>query len=151
MLKYKYKIMIKIYTSPSCSSCRKVKRWFDEQNIPYVEKSIFAPSLNESDLKEILIKSENGTDDIISSRSKIMKNNNIEIEDMKMNELLEFVKRNPTILKRPIIVDDSKIQVGYNDEEIRSFIPAAKRLAGSICNKENCPKYEQCEHILDKK
>ena len=29
--------MIKIYTSPSCSSCRKVKQWFDEQKIPYEE------------------------------------------------------------------------------------------------------------------
>ena len=55
--------MIKIYTSPSCSSCRKVKKWFDEQKIPYKEKSIFSPSLSESDLREILTKSENGTDD----------------------------------------------------------------------------------------
>ena len=33
--------MIKIYTSPSCSSCRKVKKWFLEQNIPFIEKNIF--------------------------------------------------------------------------------------------------------------
>ena len=65
--------MIKIYTSPSCSSCRKVKKWFDEQHIPYVEKSIFSPSLNIADIKEILQKTENGTTDIISERSKIIK------------------------------------------------------------------------------
>ena len=65
--------MIKIYTSPSCSSCRKVKKWFNEQNIPYVEKNIFAATLNENELKEILIKSDNGTEDIISPRSKILK------------------------------------------------------------------------------
>ena len=48
--------MIKIYTSPSCSSCRKVKKWFDEQNIPYEEKNIFSSVLNENDLKEITAK-----------------------------------------------------------------------------------------------
>ena len=32
--------MIKIYMSPSCTSCRKVKAWFDEQNIPYEEINI---------------------------------------------------------------------------------------------------------------
>ena len=107
--------MIKIYTSPSCSSCRKVKKWFEEQNIPYEEKNIFSSVLNENDLKEILNKSENGTDDIISGRSKIMKDKNIDINDMKISELITFIKENPSILKRPIMVDDRRIQVGYNE------------------------------------
>ena len=76
--------MIKIYTSPSCSSCRKVKKWFEEQNIPYEEKNIFSSVLNENDLKEILNKSENGTDDIISGRSKIKKDKKMNINDMKI-------------------------------------------------------------------
>ena len=87
--------MIKIYTSPSCSSCRKVKKWFEEQNIPYEEKNIFSSVLNENNLKEILNKSENGTDDIISGRSKIMKDKNININDMKNRKLNTFIKENP--------------------------------------------------------
>lgn len=140
------KIMIKIYTSPSCSSCRKVKKWFDEQNIPYKEKSIFSPSLNVDDLKEILIKSENGAEDIISERSKVVQDKEIDFDSMKVSELLQFIKENPSILKRPIIVDTNRIQVGYNDEEIRSFIPAAQRIAMYACNKEDCPQYNDCQH-----
>lgn len=143
--------MIKIYTSPSCSSCRKVKKWFDEQEIPYEEKNIFSPSLSVTDLKEILVKSENGTDDIISERSKIVQQNHINFDEMKISELLEFIKENPSVLKRPIIVDTSRIQVGYNDEDITSFIPAAKRIAEFACSKENCPKYDTCEHLLDRR
>ena len=30
------KKMIKIYTTPSCASCRKAKLWLEEHNIPYV-------------------------------------------------------------------------------------------------------------------
>ncbi len=37
--------MIRIYTAPSCASCRKVKSWLKEHNIPYVEKNIFQPCL----------------------------------------------------------------------------------------------------------
>ena len=142
--------MIKIYTSPSCSSCRKVKKWFEEKNIPFVEKSIFSPNLNVNDLREILEKTENGTEDIISERSKIVQENHIDFEDMKVSELLDFIKENPSVLKRPIIVDTTRIQVGFNDEEIRSFIPAARRIAEFACSKENCPKFETCEHLLDK-
>ncbi len=132
--------MIRIYTSPSCSSCRKVKKWFDEQKIPYVEKNIFTSVLNPEELKDILSKTENGTDDIISKRSNIIKEGNIDIDSMTVNELIDFIKKNPSCLKRPIMVDDRKIQVGYNEEEIRSFIPAARRISS-----RNCPKFEHCE------
>ncbi len=139
--------MIKIYTSPSCSSCRKVKKWFKDQDIPYVEKNIFAATLNENELKEILIKSENGTEDIISPRSKIVKESGVDLESMTIKELISFIRNNPSVLKRPIMVDDNKIQVGYNPEDIRVFIPHARRLAEWAC--QNCPKLESCDHKKD--
>lgn len=119
--------MIKIYTSPSCSSCRKVKKWFELQQIDYEERNIFSAALNEDELKEMLSKSENGTEDIISTRSKIIKENNIDVEGMSVKELIQFIKENPSVLKRPIMVDERRIQVGYNEEEIRAFIPSTRR------------------------
>ena len=136
--------MIVIYTSPSCSSCKKVKKWFEEQNIPFKEKNIFASVLNPNELKDILAKSENGTEDIISMRSNIMKEGNVDIDSMSVNQLIEFIRKNPSVLKRPIIVDDRRIQVGYNEEEIRSFIPRAQRIAAMSCPKFNCGDYDDC-------
>ncbi len=137
--------MIKIYTSPSCSSCRKVKKWFDDNHIPYVDKSIFSPSFSSEDIKELIVKSENGTEDIISTRSKIVMEQNIDFDSMKVSELIAFIKANPSILKRPIIVDDHRLQVGYNQEEIRTFIPRARRLADEACD-PSCPHYLDCGH-----
>src|SRR5574344_19204 len=136
--------MIKIYVSPSCSSCRKVKKWFQEQNIPYEERNIFQATLNETELKDILSKTENGTDDIISERSKIIKENNIDVSNMTLKQLIAFIKDNPSVLKRPIMIDDRKLQVGYNEEDIRTFIPRARRLAEISCNRDECPDYDNC-------
>ena len=63
--------MIRIFTSPSCSSCRKVKAWFDEQKIPYEAVNIFGDDFTKDDIRELIAKSENGTDDIISPRSNV--------------------------------------------------------------------------------
>ncbi len=143
--------MIKIYTSPSCSSCRKVKKWFLEQNIPFIEKNIFVATLNEQELTDILMKSENGTDDIISKKSKIVKESGLDIDSMTVKELISFIKDNPSILKRPIMVDDHRIQVGYNPDEIRSFIPHARRLAEWACKNDACPQHDNCVQYKESK
>lgn len=136
--------MITIYTSPSCSSCRKVKKFLDDEHVQYREKNIFATILKEEELKDILEKTENGTEDIISTRSKIIKEGNVDIDSMSMKELLQFIKDNPSILKRPILVDDMSIQVGYSKDEVASFIARAKKLAG-----ESCPHKGLCEYCKE--
>jgi regulatory protein spx len=119
--------LVRIYTSPSCSSCRKVKKWFELENIPFEERNIFSATLNEVELKDMLSKTENGTEDIISTRSKIIKDQNVDIDSMSITDLLKFIRQNPSILKRPIMVDERRVQVGYNEEEIRTFIPINRR------------------------
>jgi regulatory protein spx len=139
--------MIRIYTSPSCSSCRKVKKWFEDNKIPYEAKNIFAANLTAEELKDVISKTENGTDDIISLRSKVVQENNIDFDEMTISQLVEFIRANPSVLKRPIIVDDHRIQVGYNEEEIRTFIPRARRLAESLCG-PNCEQWGYCNMSL---
>lgn len=133
--------MIRIYTAPSCASCRKVKSWLKEHHIPYVEKNIFSTLLREVELKELLERSENGTDDIISKRSKIIKEENIDIDSMSINDLIKFIQKNPSILKRPIMIDERRFQVGYNAEEIRVFIPRELRKLAECPTSELCPQF----------
>ena len=103
--------MIKIYVSPSCSSCRKVKKWFQEQKIPFVEKNILSDDIKAEELRDILMKTENGTEDIISTKSKIVKEGKIDINSMTVSQMIEFVRKNPTVLKRPIMVEIGRAHV----------------------------------------
>jgi len=129
--------MITIYTKPSCSSCRKVKAWFNEWEIPFVEHDITKKPLEKKDILDMLYKAENGAEDIISIRSKAFKEKKIDFKTMTLSELVVFIQENPMVLKRPIIVDERRIQVGYNAEEITIFIPREKReeYIKSIMNK----------------
>lgn len=115
--------MITIFTTPSCSSCRKAKKWLDEYRIEYDEKNIFHQKLTEEDLDKMIEKAENGFNDIISTRSKVIRENDIDINKLSVGEAKKFILENPSILKRPIILNEDRIQVGYNEEEIRAFIP----------------------------
>ena len=137
--------MIKIYMSPSCLSCRKVKQYFQKENIPFTEINILKHEITIDELKEMLNKSLDGTEEIISTRSKVFKEENVDIDSMSIQQLCNFIKEHPSILKRPIIVDENKIQVGYNSDEIEIF-QKAKCLAKSTCKNGVCNKFESCQH-----
>jgi regulatory protein spx len=121
------KEMVTLYTSPSCTSCRKAKSWLDEHEIPYSERNIFAEPLSIDEIKEILRMTEDGTDEIISTRSKTFQKLDVNVENMPLQELFELIKENPGLLRRPIILDEKRLQVGYNEDEIRRFLPRKVR------------------------
>ena len=62
---------------------------------------------------------------------------------MSINELCDFIVSNPSVLKRPIIIDDKNMQVGYDEEEIELF---NKLKSISRCEEE-CPHYDTCGQI----
>ena len=123
--------MIRVYTAPGSRSGRMVVRWLKENNLSFIEKNIFSSDLRINEIRELLERCENGTDDIISKNSKIIKALKIDLNNMKMEDLINFIKNNPSILKRPIIMDEHHFLVGYNEEEIRIFIPRSQRRKNS--------------------
>ena len=147
--------MIKIFTAPSCLGCRKVKKYFNDHKIDYEEKSIINNRLKREDIFKMLVHSENGFEDIISTRSKVFKENNVDLEDLNLNQLIDFIIEHPTVLKRPIIVNDYELQVGYNSDDITLFLPEEFREQEcDFCvNEEDCEyrKYlkvdEDCEYL----
>ncbi|MFS0655663.1 transcriptional regulator SpxA [Bacillus sp. 179-C3.3 HS] len=119
--------MVTLYTSPSCTSCRKARAWLEEHNIPYQERNIFSEPLTIDEIKEILRMTEDGTDEIISTRSKVFQKLNVNVETMPLQQLYKLINEHPGLLRRPIILDEKRLQVGYNEDEIRRFLPRTVR------------------------
>ncbi|MGG1697519.1 transcriptional regulator SpxA [Bacillus zhangzhouensis] len=119
--------MVTLYTSPSCTSCRKARAWLEGHNIPYQERNIFSEPLSIDEIKEILRMTEDGTDEIISTRSKVFQKLNVNVETMPLQQLYKLINEHPGLLRRPIILDEKRLQVGYNEDEIRRFLPRTVR------------------------
>ncbi|HDI2955133.1 TPA: transcriptional regulator Spx [Staphylococcus aureus] len=119
--------MVTLFTSPSCTSCRKAKAWLQEHDIPYTERNIFSENLTIDEIKQILKMTEDGTDEIISTRSKTYQKLNVDIDSLPLQDLYSIIQDNPGLLRRPIILDNKRLQVGYNEDEIRRFLPRKVR------------------------
>jgi regulatory protein spx len=63
----------------------------------------------------------------MAKRSAPYKAMNLDFDELTLLELLEIVHQHPRLLKSPLIVEGKKLQVGYNEEEIRQFLPRKMR------------------------
>lgn len=115
--------MITLYSSPSCTSCRKARSWLEEHDIPFTEKNVFTEKITDEELRAILQLTENGTNEIISQRSQAFRELNINIDEMPLGRMLKLIQQHPGIMRRPILVDNKRLLVGYNEEDIRCFLP----------------------------
>lgn len=120
-------MVVTLYSSSSCTSCRKARSWLEDHDITFEERNIFKQPLSKEEIKGIFRLSEEGTEQIISTRSKVFTDLQIEIDDLQLNALVDLIQANPAILKRPIMLDNRRLQVGYNEDEIRLFLPREVR------------------------
>lgn len=109
------------FTYPSCTSCRKTKAWLSEQGVEYEERHLYKNPPTSEELLEIIKKTTNGTEEILSTRSQMFKNLGVDIENLKVSELLEMLSKEPRLLKRPILTDGDRIIVGFNKPALEQY------------------------------
>ena len=115
--------MILIFTVPSCSSCKKAKEWLDAHHLDYKEVNLLTDDIDKDELLKILSLTDEGTEEIISKRSKAYARLDMNFDNVSVNSLIDIIEENRTLLRRPLIVDDKRLQVGYNEDDIRKFLP----------------------------
>jgi regulatory protein spx len=118
--------VIKLYTFFSCTSCRKAKKALMENGIPFKEQNMSSDPLSKEEVLELLSFTKNGTTDLMSTRSQEVKDLDPNVlEDLSLNEWIEFVHKHPGVLRRPLLLTTNRLIVGYNKEEYDRLIKKA--------------------------
>ncbi|MCM3610771.1 Spx/MgsR family RNA polymerase-binding regulatory protein [Planococcus sp. MERTA32b] len=118
----------KLFTISSNNSCRKAIQWLTDYGIPFEEKNLSTTPITIKEIQEILSLTNEGTEDIISKKTNIVKKLKIDLNSLSLPQLYELIINNPKVLHLPIVHDGTKLQVGYNDDEMRQFLPRWMRL-----------------------
>ena len=119
--------MITLFLSPSCTSCRKAKAWLEKHKVPFEEHNIMTSPLTRKELQHILSLTEMVLMTSFQLRSKIFQKLDIDVESISVSELLHLIEQYPSLLRRPIIIDVKRMQIGFNEDEIRAFLPRSYR------------------------
>lgn len=120
--------MIKAYLRKrGDSSSLRAMKWFELHGLSFDYHPI--GEITERDLRKVLELSD-GFDDLLRSKEQSVYKNikeAIDYSEVSTEKLVDFILRHPVVLRTPIIFDNNKLIIGYNEVEMRTFIPQSHR------------------------
>lgn len=113
--------MLKVYTGTYSTTSRKVVKWLEEEHIPFQRIKVTKDSLDIDELKHLFQWTDSGLFELLINNI-----NKDAFHELSLNEAIEVVVKNLKLLRKPILFDGEKLQVGYNVEEIQIIFQIKK-------------------------
>lgn len=104
---------------PKCSTCQKAKKWLEEHNIEYTERHIVENNPSYDELKEWHNKSGFPLKKFFNTSGLLYKEMKLKdkLPTMSEDEQLKLLATNGMLVKRPLIIDDDSVLIGFKEVE----------------------------------
>lgn len=104
---------------PKCSTCQKAKKWLEEHNIEYTERHIAEDNLSYEELKEWYGRSGLPLKKFFNTSGLLYKEMQLKdkLPTMSDEEQLKLLAINGMLVKRPLLVKDDIVLVGFKEVE----------------------------------
>lgn len=104
---------------PKCSTCKKAKKWLDENNIEYTERDIKLENPSYDELKTWYENSSLPLKKFFNTSGMIYRDMNLKdkLPDMSEEEQLKLLSTDGMLVKRPLIVKGDTVLTGFREKE----------------------------------
>ncbi|WP_144526702.1 Spx/MgsR family RNA polymerase-binding regulatory protein [Peribacillus simplex] len=110
------------FSYPSCTSCRKTKKWLRANQVSFDERHLFRETPTVAELKRILELTSEGLDEVLATRSEAYKDLQVNIDEMMLSDVIQLLTKEPKLLRRPILIDGQKLVIGHNVDALRNLV-----------------------------
>ena len=102
---------------PKCSTCKKAKDWHEQNRIAFEERDIKEANPSAKELKEWHSRSGLPLKRFFNTSGLIYRNQNLKekLPTMSDAEMYKLLATDGMLVKRPIIVGDDFVLVGFNE------------------------------------
>lgn len=109
---------------PKCSTCQKAKKWLTEHHMEFEERDIKDQNPNAGELKEWHMKSGLPLKRFFNTSGMLYKEMNLKekLPDMSEEEQYSLLATNGMLVKRPILITDETVLVGFKEKEWESLV-----------------------------
>ena len=104
---------------PKCTTCQKAKKWLEENGVPYIDRHIVEQNPTAEELKEWQTRSGLPLKRFFNTSGLLYKSMQLkdQLPDMPPEEQFDLLATNGMLVKRPILVGDDFVLVGFRPAE----------------------------------
>lgn len=109
---------MKFYQKPTCSTCRKAKKWLHEEGVK-VQEIDLNQGLSEAEIEELI-----GTRDytkFLNFRNELYRERKMKTNPPSRPEAIKLMSQHPNLIRRPVLVQGSRIVLGFDEAEYREL------------------------------
>lgn len=111
--------MLKFICYPKCTTCQKAKKWLDDNKIEYELRDIKLDNPTFEELNEWYKKSGLPLKKFFNTSGLLYKSLDLKnkLPGMSEKEMLELLSTDGMLVKRPLLVGDDFVLVGFKEAE----------------------------------
>lgn len=104
---------------PKCTTCKKAKKWLDDNNFEYTDRNIKEENPTFDELKSWYEQSGFPLKKFFNTSGVLYKQMNLKdkLGEMSKEEQLKILSSDGMLVKRPLIIAEGKILVGFKEKE----------------------------------
>ena len=104
---------------PKCSTCKKAKKWLEENNIEFIDRNIVEETPTTKELNEWIKMSKIEIKKWFNTSGLKYKELNLKekLLDMENEEKIDLLASDGMLVKRPLLITEKEILIGFKEQE----------------------------------
>lgn len=109
---------------PKCTTCQKAKKWLDEHDVSYEDRHIVEQNPTAEELKAWITESGLPSRKFFNTSGLLYKSMNLKekLPGMSLEEQTALLATNGMLVKRPILIVNGRICVGFKADEWKAAL-----------------------------
>jgi len=115
--------MITFYWYPNCSTCKKAKKWFEDNDIAFEAVHIVDQTPTKDEILSWMEQSDLEPKKFFNTSGKVYRELNMKdkIKDATKEEMATYLASDGMLIKRPIATDGKQVTVGFKEENFHNI------------------------------
>ena len=108
-----------------CSTCRNAMKFLDNNNVSYEYRDIMSDNPSVDELRTWILNSGRPIKDFFNTRGLVYREMNLKesFDSLSNDQALEILSTTGKLIKRPLLISNQEILIGFNKEEYERLIP----------------------------
>jgi arsenate reductase len=116
--------MITLYEYPKCTTCRKGKKFLEENGVEFESIDMVKQPPAADTLAEMVERSGKDVDEFFNKRGKRFKELGLKerLDEMAEEEKDELLSTDGMLIRRPLLYDGADVVLGFKEDEYKQFV-----------------------------